>query len=138
MPTGLTQQLRSDATMTHLAMRSVAKLEAIETETGEPLVVHQFGSIKLARTPEFVPQIEEEVARGKALGIPVEHVSAAEAERRAPFLHAEAALAAWYNASDLYLDRSICHARIFVPRSDWAWRSATDAAVTAIGTRGRR
>ena len=101
---GLTQQIRSDPVMTRLAMRSVAKIKQFETDTGEPLAFHQSGSLKLTRTPEFVPQIHDEVEEGQAVGIDIHHVSPGEAERLAPFLHADAALAAWYNASDLYLE----------------------------------
>jgi len=101
---GLTQQLRSDALMTEIAMRSVAKIVGFEAETGKRLEFHQSGSIKLARTPEFVQQIDEEVERGQTLGIPIRHVDAQEANQLAPYLHAEGALKAWYNASDLYLE----------------------------------
>jgi 4-methylaminobutanoate oxidase (formaldehyde-forming) len=101
---GLTQQIRSDAVMTDLAMRSVAKIEQFEADTGEPLPFHQSGSLKLARTPEFANQIQDEVARGQAIGLDVQTVSSAEAHRLAPFVQAEAAVALWFCATDLYLE----------------------------------
>jgi glycine/D-amino acid oxidase-like deaminating enzyme len=101
---GLTQQIRADAVMTRLAMRSVAKIEQFAEDTGEALTFHQSGSLKLARTPEFADQIDEEVERGQAIGLDIHKVSPAEAQRLAPFLHAEAAVALWYLASDLYLE----------------------------------
>jgi glycine/D-amino acid oxidase-like deaminating enzyme len=101
---GLTQQIRADALMTEIAMRSVTKIVQFTAETGEHLPFHQSGSIKLARTQEFVAQIDEEVERGQALGIPIHHVDAHEANTLAPFLHAESAQKAWYNASDLFLE----------------------------------
>ncbi|HEY3058922.1 MAG TPA: FAD-dependent oxidoreductase [Chloroflexota bacterium] len=132
---GLTQQLRSDPIMTRLAMRSVAKIEQFEAETGEPLVFHQSGSLKLARTPAFVAQIHEEVERGQALGIDIHHVSPSEAERLAPFLHAEAALAAWYNTSDLYLE-PVDLPRAYVHAAERLGASILERTpVTAIGTR---
>jgi 4-methylaminobutanoate oxidase (formaldehyde-forming) len=101
---GLTQQIRADAVMTHLAVRSVAKIEQFEAETGEPLAFHQSGSLKLARTPEFAAQIHDEVERGRGIELDIQTVSAAEAHRLAPFVQAEAALALWYCATDLYLE----------------------------------
>jgi glycine/D-amino acid oxidase-like deaminating enzyme len=101
---GLTQQIRTEPVMTSLAMRSVAKIVGFGEETGEPLAFHQSGSVKIARTPEFVEQIHEEVERGQAIGLDVELISSAEAERRAPFLRAGAARAVWFNATDLYLE----------------------------------
>lgn len=101
---GLTQQIRTDPVMTSLAMRSVTKIVGFAEETGELLAFHQSGSVKIARTPEFAEQIHEEVERGQAIGLDVELVSPAEAERRAPFLRAGAAQAVWFNASDLYLE----------------------------------
>src|SRR5215471_10097213 len=78
---GLTQGIRSDAVMTSLALRSVAKIEHFSGETGEPLAFHQSGSIKLARTATFAEQIHEEVERGQALGVDIRHISSAEAEQ---------------------------------------------------------
>jgi 4-methylaminobutanoate oxidase (formaldehyde-forming) len=132
---GLTQQIRSDSLMTNLAMRSVAKIERFAADTGETLGFHQSGSIKLARTRAFVDQIDEEVERGQALGLEIRHVTPAEAERLAPFLHAESALAAWHNTSDLYLEP------VDLPRAYVRAAEKLGAAilphtpVTAIGTR---
>lgn len=101
---GLTQQIRSELTMTHIAMRSVRQIETFVEETGQPLVFHQSGSIKLARAPYFAAQIHDEVTRGQQLGLAIEHISPAEARRLAPFLQPEDALALWYTATDLYLE----------------------------------
>jgi glycine/D-amino acid oxidase-like deaminating enzyme len=101
---GLTQQIRSDAIMSRLAMRSVAKIEQFAEDTGEALAFHQSGSLKLARTPEFAEQIHDEVERGQAIGLNIQTISPAQAKRLAPFLHADAAVAMWHLATDLYLE----------------------------------
>src|SRR3982074_1311395 len=101
---GLTQQIRTDTVMTQLAMRSGTKIEQFAEDTVEGLAFHQSGSLKLARTPEFAEQVHDEVERGQTLGLDIHHVSAMEAQRLAPFLNAQAALAVWYTASDLYLE----------------------------------
>jgi glycine/D-amino acid oxidase-like deaminating enzyme len=101
---GLTQQIRADSLMTELAMRSVRQITRLTEETGEPLVYHQHGSIKLALTEAFAAQIHAEVQAGQALGLDIRPVSQQEAQRLASFLHPERALAIWYTASDLYLE----------------------------------
>jgi glycine/D-amino acid oxidase-like deaminating enzyme len=132
---GLTQQIRADRVMTHLAMRSVAKIEQFTNDTGEPLAFHQSGSIKLARTPEFVEQINEEVERGQAVGLDVRHISSSEAERLAPFLRAGSGRAAWYNATDLYLEPGDLP-RAYVRAAEALGASVLEhTPVTAIGTR---
>jgi glycine/D-amino acid oxidase-like deaminating enzyme len=133
---GLTLQIRTDPAMTSLAMRSVARIEHFSQETGETLAFHQSGSLKLARTPEFAKQIYDEVERGRAIGLDIELISQSEAQRRAPFLRADAAQATWYSASDLYLEPGD------LPRAYVRAAEALGATilphtpVTAIGTRG--
>ena len=101
---GLTQQIRSDDFMTTLAMRSVEQITRLTEESGEPLLFHQNGSIKLALTDPFAAQIEEEVQRGEALGLDIRLITHAESQRLAPFLHPDRAQAIWYTASDLFLE----------------------------------
>ncbi|MBX3012992.1 MAG: FAD-binding oxidoreductase [Caldilineaceae bacterium] len=101
---GLTQQIRSDAFMTHLAMQSVRQITELTAESGVPLAFHQHGSIKLAMSEGFAAQIYEEVERGQGYGLPISQITHAEAQRLAPFLHPDRALAIWYTASDLYLE----------------------------------
>ncbi|MEZ4736211.1 MAG: FAD-binding oxidoreductase [Caldilineaceae bacterium] len=101
---GLTQQIRSDTFMTELAMRSVRQITRLTEESGEPLLFHQNGSIKLALTDAFAAQIADEVRRGQELGLEINAISPAEAQRLAPFLHPDRAQAIWYTAGDLYLE----------------------------------
>jgi glycine/D-amino acid oxidase-like deaminating enzyme len=101
---GLTQQIRTDPQMTALAMQSVRQITQLTEESGEPLTFHQNGSIKLALTGAFAAQIQDEMRRGQAQDLDIALISHQEAQRLAPFLHPERALALWYTASDLYLE----------------------------------
>jgi 4-methylaminobutanoate oxidase (formaldehyde-forming) len=132
---GLTQQIRTDTVMTQLAMRSVTKIEQFAEDTGEALAFHQSGSLKLARTPEFVEQVHDEVERGQALGLDIHHVSAMEAQRLAPFLNAQAALAVWYTASDLYLEPGDLPRAYARAAEGLGVTVLAHTPVTAIGTR---
>src|SRR5205807_546596 len=79
---GLTAQVRKTDLMTRLAMMAVRKIERFEAETDEPLVYHQSGSMKIARTPEHHEQLKREVARGQRLGLGIDLVSPAGARTR--------------------------------------------------------
>jgi len=101
---GLTAQVRTTDIMTRLAMMAVKKIERFEAETGEPLVYHQSGSMKIARTPEHRAQLEREVARGRRLGLEIDLISVADARRFTPFLDGAGVQGITRTPSDLYLE----------------------------------
>ena len=84
---GLTSQARGTDLMTQLAKRAVRKIEAFEQETGEPIVFHQPGALKIARLPDHVEQLRNEMARGRRLATGVEMISPDEARAKNPFLN---------------------------------------------------
>jgi glycine/D-amino acid oxidase-like deaminating enzyme len=65
---GLTSQARGTDLMTTLAQRAVRKIEAFEQDTGEPLVFHQSGALKIARTPAHAAQLRRELEQSRRLG----------------------------------------------------------------------
>src|SRR3954454_18481952 len=81
---GLTSQVRSTDTLTKLARRSVEKLERFEQETGQPLRFAQSGALKIARKPEHVEQLQQEVERAKTLNVPLDFISPADARTMCP------------------------------------------------------
>jgi glycine/D-amino acid oxidase-like deaminating enzyme len=103
---GLTSQARSTDLMTQLAKRAVAKIAAFEHETGEPIVFHQSGALKIARRPEHVEQLKGEVERGRRMATAIEMISPADARAKNPFLHTNGILGVIYSPTDLYLEPS--------------------------------
>jgi glycine/D-amino acid oxidase-like deaminating enzyme len=101
---GLTSQARGTDLMTWLAQRAVRKIEAFEQETGEPIVFHQPGALKIARRPEHVDQLRDEVARSRRLGTGIEMISPADARAKNPFLETAGILGVIYSPTDLYLE----------------------------------
>jgi glycine/D-amino acid oxidase-like deaminating enzyme len=101
---GLSGQMRRTELMTRLAVRGVEKIERFAADTGEPLVFHQPGSLKIARIPEHEVQLREEVALGRRLGIPVDFISPAEAKRLMPFLETKGICAVSHMQTDVYLE----------------------------------
>jgi glycine/D-amino acid oxidase-like deaminating enzyme len=103
---GLTSQARGTDLMTQLARRAVRKIEGFQAETGEPLVFHQPGALKIARQPDHVDQLNDEVARGRRMGTGIEMISPEEARAKNPFLHTTDILGVIYSPTDLYLEPS--------------------------------
>jgi glycine/D-amino acid oxidase-like deaminating enzyme len=101
---GMAMQIQIDDVLAEIAIGSIKKLLTFNDETGEDLTVHVSGSIKYARTPADATQVQAEVERGKQLGVEVDFVTAAEAERLAPHLNPSSAVAMWYAPGDLYLE----------------------------------
>jgi glycine/D-amino acid oxidase-like deaminating enzyme len=103
---GLTSQARGTDLMTQLAKRAVRKIEGFAAETGEKIVFHQPGALKIARLPEHVAQLKNEVERGRRMGTGIEMISPDEARAKNPFLHTAGILGVIYSPTDLYLEPS--------------------------------
>jgi glycine/D-amino acid oxidase-like deaminating enzyme len=101
---GLTQQIRQIPEMTRLAMRAVDKIVNFTEETGEPLVFFQSGSVKIARTEQDLPQIAEEIADGRALGLEIAPLDEAGLRELTPFARPDGILGMWFTPSDLFLE----------------------------------
>ncbi len=101
---GLSGTLRADDTMTRIAADAVRRIETFEADTGEPLVFHQPGSLKVARREEHAEQLLGEVARGCRLGLDVAMVPLNEARRLMPFLCTEGVRAVMHMRTDVYLE----------------------------------
>ena len=101
---GLSGQLRAGETMTAIAARAVRKIENFAAETGEELVFHQPGSLKVARRPEHEAQLHDEVARGQRLGLDVGLIPLGEASRLMPYLVTAGVRAVMHMRTDVYLE----------------------------------
>ena len=101
---GLTQQIRPDAAVTRLAMLSVEKITRFAEETGEPIVYHQSGSVKMARTERDARQVAAEIAAGQVVGLPIREIVGSDLTELAPWARAEGVSAMWYTATDLFLE----------------------------------
>jgi len=97
-------QIWGNETLSRIAIRSIEMIESFTKDTGQPLAVHQTGSIRVAQEPEYVEALLDEVKRGKSLGIEVDVISPADAKRRAPFFEPGDTSALWYAPRDLYVE----------------------------------
>ncbi len=103
---GLSSQVRATPALTTLARRAVAKLAAFTAETGQPLRFTQSGALKIARTERDAEQLEREVKRGVAAGVPIDLVSVAEARRRLPILGERGIVAVTWSPTDCNVEPS--------------------------------
>ena len=103
---GLSSQVRATPALTKLAQRAVAKLASFSADTGQPLRFTQSGALKIARTERDAEQLDREVARGAAAGVPIELVSVAEARRRLPILGERGIVAVTWSPTDCNVEPS--------------------------------
>ncbi len=103
---GLSSQVRATPALTKLAQRAVAKLATFTADTGQPLRFTQSGALKIARTERDAEQLDREVARGAAAGVPIELVSVAEARRRLPILGERGIVAVTWSPTDCNVEPS--------------------------------
>ncbi len=103
---GLTSQARDTDLMTRLAQRAVRKIETFQEDTGEALIFHQPGALKIARTPQHVEQLRAEVERGRRFKTGLSAISPAEVRAMNPFLETTGILAVNISPTDLYFEPS--------------------------------
>ncbi|MGH3381078.1 MAG: NAD(P)/FAD-dependent oxidoreductase, partial [Actinoallomurus sp.] len=102
---GLVGQLRADPTLTRMNMHSVALYRELQQGENPPGWV-ECGGIRLAGTPERMEEIRRQIGWAASFGLPLEEISAAEAQRMFPLMSTEGVLGAAYLATDGYVDPS--------------------------------
>ena len=101
---GLTQQIRASELLTRISVRSCEKIVRFTEETGEPMTCFVSGSLKLARLPQHVTQLEEEVQRAGRYGVRLAALDPGAIPGLCPWVSPRGVLGATYNPDDLYLD----------------------------------
>ena len=103
---GLVGQLRSSLALTRMMMNSVDLYRTLEAEVGLETGWREVGSLRLASSPERLEEITRQAGWAKTFGLPLELVSAAEAQALFPPMSTEGVLGAAYLPSDGYIDPS--------------------------------
>ncbi len=103
---GLVGQLRSSLALTRMMMNSVELYRTLEAEVGLETGWREVGSLRLASSPERLEEITRQAGWAKTFGLPLELVSAAEAQELFPPMSTESVLGAAYLPSDGYIDPS--------------------------------
>lgn len=100
---GLLGQLRSSPEATRMLVDSLAILKGLEEVAGRR-VFAESGSLRVASTEARAAEVRRAVATGRAAGLAVEEIDAAQVQRLVPYARADDLIAACYCATDGYLE----------------------------------
>src|ERR1700730_8722022 len=132
---GLVGQLRSSVNLTSMMMYSAQLYRDLsknpETDPGWV----ECGGIRLACTPERVQELKRQVGWATTFGLPLEEISAKQAQYLFPLMSVENVLAATYLPTDGYLDPSqLCYS-LAKEAKRMGVRIVQQTRVTAINTK---
>jgi glycine cleavage system aminomethyltransferase T/glycine/D-amino acid oxidase-like deaminating enzyme len=103
---GLVGQLRGTLALTRMMMESVELYRSLEAEVGLETGWQEVGSLRLASSPERMEEIARQAGWAKTFGLPLELVSANEAQERFPPMSTDGVLGAAFLPTDGYVDPS--------------------------------
>jgi len=103
---GLVGQLRGSISLTQMMMNSVELYRTLGDEVGLETGWHEVGSLRLASSQERMEELSRQAGWAKTFGLPLELVSAQEAQRMFPPMSTEGVLGAAFLPTDGYIDPS--------------------------------
>jgi len=135
---GLVGQLRSSVTLTKMMMYGSDLYRRLADETGTDPSWHEVGSLRLASSPERLEELRRQAGWAKTFGLPLELISAADAQALFPLMSTDGVLGAVYLPTDGWLDPSgLANALAAGARARGAGIRA-HTRVVAIGTERER
>ena len=135
---GLVGQLRGSLSLTQMMMNSVDLYRTLGKEVGLETGWHEVGSLRLASSAERMEELARQAGWAKTFGLPLELVSAQEAQRMFPPMSTDGVLGAAYLPTDGYIDPSqLTFALVEGARRRGA-EICEDTRVTAIDVAGGR
>src|SRR5512141_1842738 len=103
---GLVGQLRGSLSLTRMMMASVDLYRSLGDEVGLETGWHEVGSLRLGSSEERMEELRRQAGWAKTFGLPLELVSAEEAQRLFPPMSTEGVFGAAYLPTDGYVDPS--------------------------------
>jgi 4-methylaminobutanoate oxidase (formaldehyde-forming) len=103
---GLVGQLRGSLALTRMMMNSVQLYRTLSAEVGLETGWHEVGSLRLASSQERMEELARQAGWAKTFGLPLELLSAEEAQRLFPPMSTAGVLGAAYLPTDGYVDPS--------------------------------
>ncbi len=131
---GLVGQLRGSVSLTTMMMDSVELYRAL----GEACGWVECGGIRLASSEERLEELRRQAGWAKTFGLPLELISAAEAQELFPLMSTEGVLGAAYLPTDGYLDPSQLTFALAEGAREGGTRVFTSTRVTGIDSAGGR
>ena len=135
---GLVGQLRGSLSLTRMMMASVDLYRSLGEEVGLETGWHEVGSLRLASSEERMEELHRQAGWAKTFGLPLDLVSAEEAQRLFPPMSIDGMLGAAYLPTDGYIDPSQLTTALAEGARRRGAEIATQTRVTGIGVeRGR-
>src|SRR5437879_4218098 len=135
---GLVGQLRGSLSLTKMMMNSVELYRTLEAEVGLETGWREVGSLRLASSQERLEELARQAGWAKTFGLPLDLVSAADAQRLFPPMSTDGVLGAAYLPTDGYVDPSQLTFALAAGARRGGAEIATQTRVTAIAVDGGR
>src|SRR5436190_1192090 len=103
---GLVGQLRSTVSLTKMMQYSVDLYADLKDETGKDPGWHELGGLRLASSRARMEELQRQAGWAKSFGLPVELISASEAQELFPLMSTDGVEGALFLPQDGYLDPS--------------------------------
>src|SRR5213592_3587696 len=103
---GLVGQLRGSLSLTRMMMSSVELYRTLDAEVGLETGWREVGSLRLASSEERMEELARQAGWAKTFGLPLELISAQEAQALFPPLSTDGVLGVAYLPTDGYVDPS--------------------------------
>jgi glycine cleavage system aminomethyltransferase T/glycine/D-amino acid oxidase-like deaminating enzyme len=135
---GLVGQLRGSLSLTKMMMSSVELYRELGDEVGLETGWREVGSLRLASSDERMEELARQAGWAKTFGLPLELISAAEAQELFPPMSTDGVLGAAYLPTDGYVDPSQLTFALAEGARRRGAEIATRTRVTAIRTHRNR
>jgi glycine cleavage system aminomethyltransferase T/glycine/D-amino acid oxidase-like deaminating enzyme len=135
---GLVGQLRGSLSLTRMMMSSVDLYRTLGDEVGLETGWREVGSLRLGSSEERMEELRRQAGWAKTFGLPLELISAEEAQRLFPPMSVDGVLGAAYLPTDGYIDPSQLTFALAEGARRRGAEIATNTRVTAIGVEGGR
>ena len=103
---GLVGQLRGSVTLTNMMMYGAELYRHLRDETGVDPSWHEVGSLRLASSKARYEELQRQAGWAKTFGLPLELISARDAQERFPLMTIDGVLGAVWLPTDGWLDPS--------------------------------
>jgi len=101
---GLVGQMRSDANLTRMMHYSTDLYKRLKDETGQDPAWREVGGLRLASSAERLEEIKRLVGMAGSFGVPMELISAKEAQEMFPLMNIDGVVGAAYTPNDGMID----------------------------------
>jgi 4-methylaminobutanoate oxidase (formaldehyde-forming) len=135
---GLVGQLRGSLSLTRMMMNSVDLYRTLGQEVGLETGWHEVGSLRLASSAERMEELARQAGWAKTFGLPLDLVSAQEAQRMFPPMSTDGVLGAAHLPTDGYIDPSQLTLALVEGARRRGAEINEDTRVTAIETESGR